>query len=89
MKLFVKHNDVTKAYKILTKKLNDEGIFKTLKSKEHYLSKSQKIRAKKKIALSRFRKEQKKKRIIEARQEEKFLLYSKKSGNFQQPRRYS
>ena len=89
MKIFVKHNDVTKAYKILMKKINDEGVFKTLKSKEHYLSKSQRIRAKKKIALSRFRKDQKKKRLIEARQEEKFLLYSKKSGNFQQPRRHS
>ena len=89
MKIFVKHNDVTKAYKILMKKINDEGVFKTLKSKEHYLSKSQRIRAKKKIALARFRKDQKKKRLIEARQEEKFLLYSKKSGNFQQPRRYS
>lgn len=89
MKIFVKYNDVTKAYKILMKKINDEGVFKTLKSKEHYLSKSQRIRAKKKIALSRFRKDQKKKRLIEARQEEKFLLYSKKSGNFQQPRRYS
>ena len=75
--------------KILMKKVNDEGVFKTLKSKEHHLSKSQKIRAKKKIALSRFRKEQKKKRMIEQRQEEKFLLYSKKSGNQQPNRKYS
>jgi len=89
MKIFVKHNDVAKAYKILMKKINDEGVFKTLKSKEYYLSKSQKNKVKKKTALSRFRKEQKKKKIIEARQEEKFLLYSKKSGNYQQPKRYS
>ena len=89
MRINVRNNDVVKAFKILTKKTNDEGIFKTLKSKEHYLSKSQKIRAKKKIALSRFRKEQKKKRMIEQRQEEKFLLYSKKSGNQQPNRKYS
>ena len=89
MRINVRNNDVVKAFKILTKKINDEGIFKTLKSKEHYLSKSQKIRAKKKIALSRFRKEQKKKRMIEQRQEEKFLLYSKKSGNQQPNRKYS
>lgn len=89
MKIFVRNNDVMKAYKILTKKVNDEGVLKTLKSKEHYLSKSQKIRVKKKAALARFRKEQKKKKQIADRQEQNFLLYSKKSGNFQQPRRHS
>lgn len=83
MKIFVKYNDITRAYKVLMKKINDEGTFKTLKSKEFYLSKSQKERAKKKIALSRFRKEEKKRRLVEAKQEEKFLLYSKKSGNVQ------
>ncbi len=89
MKIFVRNNDVMKAYKILTKKVNDEGVLKTLKSKEHYLSKSQKIRVKKKAALARVRKEQKKKKQIADRQEQNFLLYSKKSGNFQQPRRHS
>ena len=57
MKIYVKNNDVTKAYKILVKKTNDEGLLKTLKSKEFYLSKSQKLRVKKKIALSRWKKE--------------------------------
>lgn len=89
MKIYVRNNDVIKAYKILTKKINDEGFLKTLKSKEHYLSKSQKIRVKKKAALARFRKEQKKKKQILDRQEQNFLLYSKKSGNFQQSRRHS
>lgn len=89
MKIFVKNNDAVKAYKILTKKINDEGLLKTLKSKEYYLSKSQRLRVKKKNALARFRKDQKKKKQILDRQEQNFLLYSKKSGNFQQPRRYS
>lgn len=89
MKIYVKNNDVVKAFKILTKKINDEGVLKTLKAKEHHFSKSQKLRAKKKIALARFRKEQKKKKQILDRQEQNFLLYSKKSGNFQQPRRHS
>lgn len=81
MKIYVKNNDVVKAYKILTKKINDEGVLKSLKHKEFYLTKSQKVKLKKKLALSRWKKEQKKKRILEARQEQNFLLYSKKSGN--------
>lgn len=88
MKINVRNNDVVKAYKILTKKINDEGLMKSLKAKEYYLTKSQKVKVKKKIALSRFRKEQKKKRAILEKQEQNFLLYSKKSGN-QPNRRYS
>lgn len=89
MKIYVKNNDVTKAYKILVKKTNDEGLLKTLKSKEFYLSKSQRLRVKKKIALSRWKKEQKKKKMLDARQEQNFLLYSKKSGNYPNNKRYS
>lgn len=89
MKIYVKNNDVIKAYKILTKKVNDEGVLKTLKSREFYLSKSQRVRAKKKIALSRWKKDQKKKKMLEARQEQNFLLYSKKSGNYSNNRKHS
>lgn len=80
MKIYVKYNDVARAYKILTKRLNDEGVFKTLKSKEFFQSKAQKTRAKKKVALARFRKDQRKRRAVEARIEEKHVLYSKKAG---------
>lgn len=89
MKIYVRNNDVVKAYKILTKKINDEGVLKTLKHKESYLTKSQRVKLKKKLALSRWKKEQKKKKILEARQEQNFLLYSKKSGNHQSNRRHS
>lgn len=80
MKIFVKHNDVMKAYKVLTKKLNDEGVFKAARAKEYYLSPSQRVKAKKKLALSRWRKDQKKKTIAAQRQEEKHLRFSKKAG---------
>jgi len=88
MKINVRNNDVAKAFKILTKKINDEGLMKTLKRKEHHLTKSQRVKAKKKLALARFRKDQRKKNAILEKQEQNFLLYSKKSGNYSN-KRYS
>ena len=41
MKIEVFNNDISKAYRILQKKLNSEGILKELKEREYYLSKGE------------------------------------------------
>jgi len=52
----VRNNDVGKAYKILSRKLNNEGIFKKLKEKRHHITKGEKKRLKHKEAVARLRK---------------------------------
>ena len=44
MRIEVYNNDVAKAYRILQKKLNNEGIPKKLKEKEYYISKGEQKR---------------------------------------------
>jgi small subunit ribosomal protein S21 len=52
----VRNNDVGKAYKILSRKLNNEGIFKKLKEKRFHITKGEKKRLKHKEAVARLRK---------------------------------
>ena len=51
MRIEVYNNDVAKAYRILQKKLNNEGIPKKLKEKEYYISKGEQKRLAKKRGL--------------------------------------
>jgi|LUME01.1.fsa_nt_gb ribosomal protein S21 len=60
MRIEVYKNDVGKAYKILQKKLNNEGVLKKLKEKEFYLSKGENSRVKRKRAIARWKKQEKK-----------------------------
>jgi small subunit ribosomal protein S21 len=55
MYIKVRNNDVTKAYKALSRKLNTEGIFKKLKEKRFHQTKGEKRRLKHKEAVARIR----------------------------------
>lgn len=57
MKVVVKNNNATKAFKILSKKLKKEGFFQELRDRRYYTSKSEKRRLRKKQADSRKKKE--------------------------------
>ena len=56
MKITVYNNDISKAYRTLQKKLNNEGILKELKEREYYLSKGEKNRLARKRGIARFKK---------------------------------
>lgn len=63
MMILVKNNNVTKAFKVLNKKLHGEGIFKDVKDKQAFKSKGQIKREKLKAAKARWNK---KKKIIDS-----------------------
>ena len=44
MKIFVRNNDINKAYRLLHKKLHEEGFFKGIREKAAYKTKSEKSR---------------------------------------------
>ena len=60
MRIEVYRNDVGKAYKVLQKKLNAEGVLKKLKEKEYYVTPSEQRRIKHKRAVARDKKQEKK-----------------------------
>ena len=60
MKIYVKNNNVVKAYKLLNRKLQDEGFYKELQSRFYFKSKGQKKREAKAVAIIRDIKRQKK-----------------------------
>jgi len=78
MKIIVRNNDAVKAYKIMMKKLDTDGFFKELKTKKHYLSKSNKKREKRKYAMKRHKKLQIKRDEIFEKQEKQILIASKR-----------
>jgi len=57
MEVRVRDNNVTKAYKILKKKLHSEGVIKDLADRKFYQKPSEKRRLKRKEAINRSRKE--------------------------------
>jgi len=61
MYIKVRNNDVGKAYKILLRKLNNEGIFKKIKENRYHLTKGEKRRIKKKESTARVRRLERKK----------------------------
>ena len=69
MKIAVYNNDIGKAYKILQKKLNNEGIPKELKEREYFLSKGEKNRLARKRGIARFKKNEKKRLIAQEKAE--------------------
>ncbi len=54
MKIYVKNNDISKALRVLKKKLNDEGDLKKLREQEHFVSKSQQARLDEKAGRKRW-----------------------------------
>ena len=69
MKIAVYNNDIGKAYRILQKKLNNEGILKELKEREYYISKGEKNRLAHKRGIARLKKQEKKRLIAQEKAE--------------------
>ena len=42
MKMIVRNNDINKAYRILNKKLHEEGFFKQIRDNQYYKTKGEK-----------------------------------------------
>ena len=63
MKITVYNNDVSKAYRILQKKLNNEGTLRELKEREFFRSKGEKKRLERKRGIVRYKKQEKKRLI--------------------------
>jgi ribosomal protein S21 len=69
MKIIVRNNDPLKAYKVLTKKLKEDGTFNTLKDKQFFKSKGEKRRVKMKRAIAKQIKNSAKQLILFEKQE--------------------
>ena len=57
MRIIVKNNDPLRAFKLLNRKLHEDNTFIELKERQHYKSKGEKKREKRKRAIARQRKE--------------------------------
>ena len=60
MKIYVKNNNVVKAYKLLNKKLQGEGFYKDIQSRAYFKSKGQRKREAHAIAVVREKRRQEK-----------------------------
>jgi len=56
MKIYVRNNNVTKAWSILKKKLHEDGTFKIVRDQAYYISKGEKRRLAKKAGVARWKK---------------------------------
>ena len=86
MKIYVRNNDISKAYRILNKKLHAEGFFKEIREKQFFKSKSEKKREALRAAKARW---QKKRKLLEAQfeKQERNMLRNKKKQNQQNKRK--
>tara|TARA_Y100000034_G_scaffold110844_1_gene143356 strand:- start:419 stop:682 length:264 start_codon:yes stop_codon:yes gene_type:complete len=86
MKIYVRNNDVSKAYRILNKKLHTEGFFKEIREKQFFKSKSEQKRNALRAAKVRWAK---KKKLLEIKHEkqERNMLRNKKKQNQQNKRK--
>jgi len=57
MRIIVKNNDPLRAFKLLNRKLHEDNTFIELKERQHYKSKGEKRREKRKRAVARQQKE--------------------------------
>jgi small subunit ribosomal protein S21 len=81
MRIYVRNNDISKALRILKKKLNQEGDMKKLREKEFFRSDSQKKRLEKQAGRKRWlkKREQIEQRAI--RQEQRPIKSRKSTSN--------
>ena len=93
MKIYVKNNNVVKAYKLLNKKLQGEGFYKELQSRHYFKSKGDKKREAHSVAIIREKKRQKKaeelREKIEARQRMLNKKQKKQQHNYRKKRKAS
>ena len=59
MKIYVRNNDISKAYRILNKKLHTEGFFKEIREKQFFKSKGERKRDALRAAKARWNKKKK------------------------------
>lgn len=73
MKISVKRysNDVSRAYRVMMRKLNAEGFYTDTKRKAFYVSKSEKAREDKKAGVARYRKAESKRKALLDKLEQK------------------
>ena len=60
MKIIVKNNDVVKAYKLLNRKLHDEGVLKEVRDRRAFVSKGELKRKAEKAGTMRWKKKREK-----------------------------
>ena len=80
MKIYVRNNDVSKAYRILNKKLHTEGFFKEIREKQFFKSKSEKRRDALRAARARWEKKKKLLDVQFEKQERNLFKYRKKQN---------
>ena len=80
MKISVKryNNDVSRAYRIMMRKLNAEGFYTEVKRKSFYVSKKEKEREDKKAGVKRYKKVEKKREELLQKLENKQFSNKKK-----------
>ena len=60
MKIIVKNNDVSKAYKLLNRKLHDEGVLKEVRDRRAFVSKGEAARKDAEAGAMRWKKKREK-----------------------------
>tara|TARA_B100000745_G_C19787974_1_gene258507 strand:- start:151 stop:453 length:303 start_codon:yes stop_codon:yes gene_type:complete len=80
MKIYVRNNDISKAYRILNKKLHAEGFFKEIREKQFFKSKSEKRRDALRAARARWEKKKKLLDVQFEKQERNLFKYRKKQN---------
>jgi hypothetical protein len=73
MKVSVKkyNNDVSRAYKVMMRKLNAEGFYIDAKRKSFFISKQEQVRLDKKAGIARYKKAESKRRILREKLEQR------------------
>jgi ribosomal protein S21 len=64
MKILVRNNNPVKAYKVLTRKLREEGILQELRDKQYFKSKGEQKREDKKRGIARYKKRTKERQAL-------------------------
>jgi small subunit ribosomal protein S21 len=77
MNIVVKNNNVKKALSILKKKLHEDGLFKELRDREHFISNGERKRVAKRLARSRWLKKQ---QLLETQFEKKMALLARENS---------
>ncbi|MBT4434836.1 30S ribosomal protein S21 [bacterium] len=87
MKVIVRNNDISKAYKILNKKLHEDGVFKQVRDNQYHKSKGEKKREAARAGRARWLKKQKQLELKFLR-EERNQFKKRKKPNYKKQSTY-
>ena len=87
MKVIVRNNDISKAYKILNKKLHEDGVFKQVRDNQYHKSKGEKKREAARAGRTRWLKKQKQLELKFLR-EERNQFKKRKKPNYKKQSTY-